>query len=92
LLVKLFFYPNELTQGHLSIRQLTEIKKKLSTILEKYHVLETITQEVFDNFYQKYTEEKEAIEKGLCLKLRYSTRKEKRDKLSYRLFVPFCGL
>lgn len=45
--------------------QLTEVKKKLSTILEKYHVLETITQEVFDSFYQKYTEEKEAIEKGL---------------------------
>lgn len=45
--------------------QLTEVKKKLSTILEKYHVLETITQEVFDSFYQKYTEEKDAIEKGL---------------------------
>jgi site-specific DNA recombinase len=45
--------------------QLTEVKKKLSTILEKYHVLETITQEVFDSFYQKYTEEKDSIEKGL---------------------------
>ncbi len=45
--------------------QLTEVKKKLSTIMEKYHVLETITQEVFDSFNQKYTEEKETIEKGL---------------------------
>lgn len=45
--------------------QLTEVKKKLSTIQEKYHVLETIPKDVFDDFFQKYAEEKQRIEKGL---------------------------
>lgn len=45
--------------------QLTEVNKKLSTLQEKYHVLETIPKDVFEDFYQKYAEEKQRIEKGL---------------------------
>jgi hypothetical protein len=129
--------------------QLTEVNKNTTTVSEKFDVLETISQEVFDTLHPKYLEEKAAIEKQMeecsgalsisnlpefpeeaanysrklntmwtlgSINLKEDLQKlefpealtviaknqlfrtekvnfiEKRDKLSYRLLVPSCGL